>query len=120
MAAFVASVLAFAPAAWLGEMLHVSGDAATSFLVRRYGASATAALFVVCLSVGRGAQGERAAVLGLGTWFGGQGLAAIHGVATGAVGGFAWLAIIADPALAAWFVVLTKRHSRVNPRERTA
>lgn len=120
LAALVSLILAFTPANWLGEMLSVSGDGATSFLVRRYGASATAALAVGCLQVARGAHGEHAALQSFATWFAGQGLVAIHGVATGTVGGFAWLAVFADPALAAWFLLLALRPASRTPPVRGA
>ena len=50
MAALVAVVLAIAPAVWLADMLDVAGQDATTFLLRRYAASATAALAVVAIA----------------------------------------------------------------------
>lgn len=101
--------LAIAPTSWLEELLDVRGADATSFLVRRYAASATAALFTVITAIARRTNPQRAALLGLATWFGVQGVVAILGVGTGTVGGLAWLAIFADPLIAAWFLMLSSR-----------
>ena len=85
------------------------GADATSFLVRRYAASATAALFVVTTAIARRTNPQRAALLGFATWFGVQGVVAIWGVGTGTVGGLAWVAVFADPLIAAWFVMWASR-----------
>jgi hypothetical protein len=105
----VAAVLAVAPAAWLAEILGAEGHDATTFLIRRYGASATAALAVVAIATARRADPRRAVLLGLSIWFGVQALTAWWGLITGAVGGFAWLAMAADPFIAAWFLFLSRR-----------
>ena len=73
IAAGVGLFLAIAPTSWLEELLEVRGADATSFLVRRYAASATAALFVVTTAIARRTNPQRAALLGLATWFGVQG-----------------------------------------------
>lgn len=93
-------------------MLSTSGDDATAFLVRRYAGSATAALAVVATSVARRMDARTAVLFGLGTWFGVQAMTAWWGVASGMVGGFAWVAAIADPLLATWFMILSRRISR--------
>jgi hypothetical protein len=109
IAAGVGLFLAIAPMSWLEELLDVRGADATSFLVRRYAASATAALFVVTTAIARRTNPQRAALLGFATWFGVQGVVAILGVASGAVGGLAWLAVLADPLIAAWFLMWASR-----------
>jgi hypothetical protein len=112
IAGFAALVLAIVPAGWLADLLDVAGDDATAFLVRRYAASATAALLVVTASIARGADPQRAVLLALATWFAVQGIVAIVGIATGTVGGLAWLAVVADPLLAAWFFALSRNVQR--------
>ena len=62
-AALVALVLAFVPADWLAGLLGVSGADATTFLVQRYGASATAALFVLTAAIACQTVPSRAALL---------------------------------------------------------
>jgi hypothetical protein len=109
IAASVAMVLAVAPAGWLADMLGVSGHDATTFLIRRYAASATAALAVVTIAAARRTDPTRAVLLGLGTWFGVQAVTAWWGTLAGEVGGFAWLAVVADPLIAAWFLLLSRR-----------
>jgi hypothetical protein len=109
LAALVALVLAFVPADWLAGLLSVSGADATSFLVRRYGASATAALFVSTAAIVLKTAPSRAALLALSAWFGVQGLVAIWGIAFGSVGGLAWLAVVADPLIAGWFIALAAK-----------
>jgi hypothetical protein len=109
IAAGVGLFLAIAPTSWLEELLDVRGADATSFLVRRYAASATAALFMVTTAIARRTNPQRAALSGLATWFGVQGLVAFLGVVTGTVGGLAWLAVLADPLIAAWFLMLSSR-----------
>ena len=109
IAALAAIVLAIAPAAWLTDMLDVAGRDATTFLVRRYAASATAALAVVTIATAWRTDPGRAVLLGLSTWFGVQAVTAWWGIITGAVGGFAWLAMAADPVIAAWFLFLAWR-----------
>lgn len=109
VAVLVAAVLAVAPVTWLEDMLGANGPDATTFLVRRYGVSATAALAVTATAVAIGADARRAVLLGLGTWFGVQAVTAWWGLATGTVGGFAWAAAFADPLIAAWFLVLSRR-----------
>jgi len=111
MAALVSVVLASVPVTWLEDMLDTAGTEATSFLVRRYAASATAALAVVTFGILRGADPRRAGLLGLGTWFGVQALTAWWGVILGSVGGFAWAAVVADPLLAGAFLILSRRTS---------
>jgi hypothetical protein len=109
IAAMVAVVLAVAPATWLADMLDVAGGDATAFLVRRYAASATAALAVVAIATARRTDPVRAVLLGLSTWFGVQAVIAWWGIIVGAVGGFAWLAMAADPLITAWFLFLSRR-----------
>jgi hypothetical protein len=109
IAAGVGLFLAIAPTSWLEELLDVRGADATSFLVRRYAASATAALFVITTAIARRTNPQRAALLGFATWFGVQGVVAILGVGTGTVGGLAWLAVFADPLIAAWFLMWSSR-----------
>lgn len=109
LAAFVTLVLAFAPADWLAGLLDVSGADATSFLVRRYGASATAALFVATAAIARQSAASRAALLALSAWFGVQGLVAVWGIVSGHVGGLAWVAVVADPLISWWFIALSAK-----------
>lgn len=109
LAACVALVLAFVPADWLAGLLGVSGVDATSFLVRRYGASATAALCVSTAAIAAHAAPSRAALLALSAWFGVQGLVALLGLASGHVGGLAWVAVVADPVIAGWFIALAAK-----------
>jgi hypothetical protein len=90
-------------------MLDTSGADATTFLVRRYGASATAALAVTTAIIARGGAPQRAALLGVAAWFGGQAVVAVWGLASGTVGGLAWLAVFADPLIAAGFLALSAR-----------
>jgi hypothetical protein len=110
IAALVAVVLVVTPAAWLADML-VAGPDATTFLLRRYAASATAALAVVTIATARHTDPKRAVLLGLSTWFGVQTVTAWWGIIGGAVGGFAWLAMFADPLVAAWFLFLSRKSS---------
>jgi hypothetical protein len=112
IAALVAVVLAVVPAAWLADMLDVADRDATTFLVRRYAASATVALAVVTIATAWRTDPTQAVLLGLGMWFGVQAATAWWGVIAGAVGGFARLAAVADPLIAAWFLLL----SRTSPR----
>jgi hypothetical protein len=109
IAAGVALVLALAPGDWLAGPLELAETDATSFLLRRYAASATLALAVVAGVVALRGDPIRAALLGFGTWFAVQALVAILGIVSGTVGGLAWLALFADPAIAAWFFVLAGR-----------
>lgn len=109
IAAVVAVILAVIPAGWLAEMLATSGPDATTFLVRRYGASATAGLAVTTAVIARGGGPQRAALLGLAAWFGVQAVVAVWGLATGTVGGLTWLAVFADPLIAAGFLALSGR-----------
>lgn len=118
IAAPVAIVLAVAPAAWLADMLDAAGDDATTFLIRRYAASATAALAVVTIATAWRTDPGRAVLLALSTWFGVQAASAWWGLVTGAVGGLAWLAMAADPLIAAWLLFLSRRptpHRRTPP-----
>lgn len=112
LAAFVALVLAFVPAGWLAGLLNVSGADATSFLVRRYGASATAALFVSTAAIVQKTAPARAALLALSAWFGVQGLVAMWGISFGHVGGLAWAAVVADPLIAGWFIALSVKAAK--------
>lgn len=115
MALFAAAVLATAPVTWLEDLLAAGDHDATTFLVRRYAASATAALAVAAIAVAvAGHTNARGAVLlGLSTWFGVQAVAAWWGLASGTVGGFAWVAMIADPFLAGWFLILARKEHRM-------
>jgi hypothetical protein len=108
IAVSVAVVLAVAPTGWLSDLLDVAGHDATTFLVRRYAASATAALAVVTVATTRGTDPTRAVLLGLSTWFVVQAVTAWWAIIEGAVGGFAWLALVADPLFAAWFLFLSR------------
>jgi hypothetical protein len=120
IAALAALVLTVVPVAWLADMLDVAGRDATTFLLRRYAASATAALAVVTIATARRTDSRRAALLGLSTWFGVQAVTAWWGVISAAVGGLAWLAMVADPLIAAWFLLLARRSPRptVSPQTR--
>jgi hypothetical protein len=89
MATLAAVALAGVPVSWLEAMLDTAGGEATTFLVRRYAASATAALAVVTVGIVRRARPRRAALLGLSTWFGVQAVTAWWGIISGLVGGFA-------------------------------
>ncbi len=111
----VAVLLAVAPAIWLADMLDVTGHDATTFLVRRYAASATAALAVVAIATARRTEPRRAVLLGFGTWFGLQAVTASWGLIAGVVGGFAWLAMVADPLIAAWFLYQARTSLRPIP-----
>ena len=112
IAAVVGLFLAVASAAWFEGLLDVSGADATTFLVRRYEASATVALFVVTAAIGLQANPQRAVLLALSAWFGVQGVVALSGVVSGTVGGLAWAAVFADPLIAAWFFALSGRFER--------
>lgn len=112
LAAFVALVLTIAPADWLAGLLNVSGADATNFLVRRYAASATVALFVATAAIARNTAPEKAALLALSAWFAVQGMVAVWGVVFGYAGGFAWAAVVADPIIAAWFFILSARAAK--------
>jgi len=112
LAGAVALVFAFVPADLLADRLALAPDDAATFLVRRYAASATAAVAVTSLGIARGQEPERSALFGLATWFAVQALAAVVGLATGTVGGVAWLAVVADPVLAAGFAILGRRACR--------
>jgi hypothetical protein len=109
LTSFVALVSAFVPVDWLAGMLGVSGVDATSFLLRRYGGSATAALCVSTAAIARHAAPARAALLALSAWFSVQGLVALWGLAFGQVGGLAWVAVVADPLIARWFIALSAK-----------
>jgi hypothetical protein len=100
-------------------MLDVEGADATTFLLRRYAASATAALAVVVIATVGPTDPGRAVLLGLSTWFGVQAVTAWWGVIAGAVGGFAWLAMAGDPFIAAWFLFLSRRSPRPSGSPRT-
>jgi hypothetical protein len=80
----------------------------TTFLVRRYAASATPALAVAAIAATAGMDVRRAVLLGLGTWFGAQSVTVWWGVATHTVGRFAWIAAITDPLISAWFLALSR------------
>lgn len=109
LAGAVALILAFAPLSWLVSLLDVSGADATTFLVRRYGVSATVGVAVVTAALARRVTPLRAALLALAAWFGVQAAAAAWGLASGTVAGLAVLALIADPLIAAWFLVLYRK-----------
>jgi hypothetical protein len=109
IAAMVAVILAVIPAGWLADVLDAAGPDATTFLVRRYGASATAALAVTSAVIALGGAPQRAALLGLAAWFGLQAVVAAWGLASGTVGGLTWLAVFADPLIAAAFLALSGR-----------
>lgn len=109
LAAGVALILALVPGEVIAALLSLAPDDATTFLVRRYAASATAAMAVTSLGITRGHSPQRSALLGLATWFGVQALIIVAGLATGVVGGLAWLAALGDPALAAWFAIFAHR-----------
>ncbi|MDP4510542.1 hypothetical protein [Nonomuraea turcica] len=115
----VAVALAVLPTSMLGSLLDVDGPAATAFLVRRYAVSATAALCVAIIGIARRSSPERAALLAVATWFAVQGIVALLGLATGDVGGLAWVAVVADPLLAAGFLLASRgagsRSSRALP-----
>jgi hypothetical protein len=115
MATLAAVALAGVPVSWLEAMLDTAGGEATTFLVRRYAASATAALAVVTVGIVRRAHPRRAVLLGLSTWFGIQAVTAWWGIISGLVGGFAWAAVVADPLLAAGFLVLSRRSPGTAP-----
>jgi hypothetical protein len=108
----VALVLLLLPTGWLTGLLDLADQDATAFLVRRYAASATAALCVATAGIARGANAQRAVLLGLATWFAAQAAVAVWGIATDTVGGLAWLALAADPLIAAWFYALSRRTQR--------
>lgn len=118
LAGAVALVLALVPADRLAGLLALAPDDAATFLVRRYAASATAAVAVTSLGIARGQGPERASLLGLATWFAVQALAAAVGLATGTVGGLAWLAVVADPVLATGFAILARRAGQPAPEPR--
>ena len=48
----------------------------------------------------------------LSAWFGVQGLVAVWGIAFGRVGGLAWVAVVADPLIAGWFIALSAKVSK--------
>jgi hypothetical protein len=109
MATLAAVVLAGVPVSWLEAMLDTAGGDASTFLVRRYAASSTAALAVVTVGIVRRTDPRRAVLLGLGTWFGMQAATAWWGVISESAGGFAWAAVVADPLLAAAFLILSRQ-----------
>jgi hypothetical protein len=113
----VAVALAALPTRWLASLLAVDGPAATTFLVRRYAVSATAALCVVALGILRDRGPERTVLLALATWFGVQGLVALLGLVAGDVGGAAWVAVVADPGLAAAFLAASRARPGVGAAE---
>lgn len=104
-----ALALGIAPAGWLADLLDLAAEDAAAFLMRRYAASATAALFVATIGLVRGISPQRAGLLALSTWFAVQGLVAIVGVISGTVGSLAWLVVFVDPLLAAWSFVLSRK-----------
>ena len=116
VATVAAAVFMLAPVSWFGDVLEVSGDDASRFLVRRYASSATAALAVVAIGAWREIGSLRATLLGFAAWFGVQGSIAIWGLVAGTVGGVAWLAAVADPLLCAWFSFLAGRVTGVRRR----
>lgn len=118
IAGTVALVLAIAPTSSLADLLNVAGDDATAFLVRRYAASATAALFVAITGIVRGASPHRTGLLAVAVWFSVQGLIAVIGIVSGTVGGLVWLAAFVDPLIAAWFFVLSGNVQRNSPVHR--
>ena len=111
--------LAVLPPSILRSLLDADGPATTAFLVRRYAVSATAALCVAIIGIARTSSPERAALLAVATWFAVQGIVALLGLATGDVGGLAWVTVVADPLLAAGFLVASRgagsRSSRALP-----
>jgi hypothetical protein len=118
IAGAVALVLATAPASWLADLLDITGEDAATFVMRRYAASATAALFVIATAIVQGASPHRAGLLAFAVWFSVQALVATVGIATGTVGGLAWLAVFIDPLIAAWFFVLSRTVQRDSPVHR--
>jgi hypothetical protein len=112
IAGAVALVLLIAPTEWLADRLDVTGEDATTFLIRRYAASATAALFVATAGLVRGARPHQTGLLALAAWFTVQGVVAMVGVASGTVGGLVWLAVFIDPFIAAWFFALSRTAQR--------
>lgn len=110
----VAIFLAFVPTDWLAQMMGVSAEDAAEFLLRRYGASATAALSALLIVLLRGASAIRAAYMALALWFAVQGAVAIWGLSTGIAGGLAWVALVADPAIAALLLILWARSAPRN------
>ena len=109
LAAGIAVVLLIAPVAWFEDLLDATRADLGAFLVRRYAASATAALFVMALGTARSNRPRRVALQALATWFGVQGAIAVWGIASGSVGGLTWLAVVADPSIAAAFLMLARR-----------
>lgn len=107
VAGVVALILAIAPAGWLAGLLDMTDAEATTFLVRRYAASATVALFVATTGIALGATPQRAGLLAVATWFAVQGVVAVWGIVSGTAGGLAWLAVFSDPLIAAWFLALS-------------
>jgi hypothetical protein len=96
-----AGFLAAVPAEWMADRLALADDAdAAGFLLRRFGASATAGLAVTAGSALRGVDAAPAALAGLAAWFGGQAVTAVGGLATGTVGGVAWFSAVLDPTMA--------------------
>jgi hypothetical protein len=108
IAGAVALVLAIAPTTWLSDLLDVAGHDATSFLIRRYAASATAALFVATTGIVQGTSPHRVGLLALAAWFAVQGVVAVAGLVSGTVGGLAWLAAFIDPLIATWFFTVSR------------
>lgn len=102
-------VLIIAPSDWFADLLAISDQDVASFLVKRYAASSTAALFVFVGSTAMRRDAESSALLALSTWFAIQAGVAIWGVSTGIVGGMAWTAAFSDPLLAIWFYMLSRK-----------
>ncbi|WP_350333964.1 hypothetical protein [Coralliovum pocilloporae] len=93
----------FFPAQWTASLLGIAPEDAADVTLKRYGASASAALLVLTICAFRNIAFQRALLLGFATWFCGQALAAAWAALTLDTGPYLWLALVADPALTLWF-----------------
>lgn len=112
IAGVVALVLTALPTGWLTGLLDLADQDAAAFLMRRYAVSATAALCVATAAIARGTTAQRAGLLALTTWFAIQAAVAVWGIASATAGGLTWLAVAADPVIAAGFYALSRRTRR--------
>jgi hypothetical protein len=65
----------------------------------------------VTIAVIRRVDPHRAVLLGLATWFGVQAVTAWWAVSSGTAGGLVWLAVVADPLIASWLLLLSRTRS---------
>lgn len=96
----------FFPARWTATLLQVPPDYAVDLLLKRYAASASAAILALTLCALWHIPFKRSLLLGFSIWFIAQAFAAGWGLIAYEAGGFAWLAVLADPLLSLWFFTM--------------